>query len=236
MILGGLVRNFVLKVIRILTFSLLGLIALGAFYWNDLGPYFVSGEVRQNLPKFGKPNNSAPKFDGIIQLRHGIEGFCSAFVIDGNYAVTAAHCIRKGLHLDKAEINIFNHVGQPTGVTARPVGLSNRVDLGLIQGNFSDFQPMTIDVVSFTPMNNPGIYFTCGFPQLQNQVTCIRFIPVQNENFYLAGQGMVIPGMSGGPVVDVKNKVVMGVNSAVSGPFVMITPIIGLFGLFGIDP
>jgi hypothetical protein len=54
--------------------------------------------------------------------------------------------------------------------------------------------------------------------------------------FSIAGRGFLIPGMSGGPVIDVKHGTVLAVNSAATNGFVLVAPVMGILGSFGIEP
>jgi hypothetical protein len=162
-------------------------------------------------------------------------GFCSGFVADANYIITAAHCIEKNYGLDKEPIQIHDQYGKDTGVTAEAVAMSNRIDVGMVKGDFRKFKTLKADFYGFTPTNKPGKYQTCGFPGLQNKLTCTEFLPQYNEGFYIAGKGFLIPGMSGGPVFDTQNEVVIGVNSAAGSGVVLVAPLLGMLGMFGVE-
>lgn len=193
-------------------------------------------QIERDLPKFGAPNNKNAKIYPIIQLWKEGRGFCSAFVVDGNYAITAAHCVDKNYGLDKTPINIHDQFGKDTGIVAEAVAMSNRIDVALVKGDFKNFKRLNVDFYGFTPTNKPGQYQTCGFPGLQNKVTCTSFFPLSNEGFYIAGRGFLIPGMSGGPVYDTQNEVVIGVNSAAGSGVVLVAPVLGMLGAFGVEP
>lgn len=195
-------------------------------------------DIDPNLPAYG---TFSPKTEwvhhGLIKLSRDGGAFCSAFVIDDKYAMTAAHCLDAGLGLglNRKPLNILLENGTDSGVVATPVGMNNRVDVGLIMGDFSKFIPYRVDFYGFSPTNKFGDYRTCGYPYLQNKVTCTVFKPQGNSGFSLVGSGFLIPGMSGGPVIDIANGYVMGVNSAM-GNGAYIAPTLGALGTFGIEP
>lgn len=191
--------------------------------------------VEKDLPKYGTPNEN-PIHNPIIQLHRDGRGFCSAVVIDANYALTADHCLRGFMGMNSDPIQIHDELGKATGVEARAVGIAGRVDVGLIKGDFRRFKFLRPDFYGFTPTNAPGEYRTCGFPGLQDRLTCTVFIPTHNSGFAIAGRGFLIPGMSGGPVIDLTNGVVIAVNSAATEGFVLVAPIMGVLGVFGIEP
>jgi hypothetical protein len=196
-----------------------------------------SVDVDKDLPAFGTQGNINPQHYAIVQLGRDDDTFCSAYVADANYIITAGHCISgNDGHLNRKPLQIFDRNGKNTGIIATPVGLNNRVDVGLIKGDFRNFETLPTDFYGFTPTNSYGVYQTCGFPYLQNKITCTNFVPKSNDGFTLSGNGFLIPGMSGGPVYDSKNKVVIGVNSAMGRGSALIAPTLGLLGAFGIEP
>ena len=78
------------------------------------------------------------------------------------------------------------------------------------------------------------MYSACGFPYLQNKITCSDFTPISNYGFSIRGIGHLIPGMSGGPVL--RDDVVIGVNSAMIEGGALIAPVAGSLGMFNIEP
>lgn len=192
--------------------------------------------VEPDLPKLGTPP-SDPQYDPIIKLAIKDDAFCSAFVIDANYALTAGHCIDNGFGgMLEDEIQIQLEDGTDSKITAKAVGINNRTDVGLIKGDFNKFQFLIVNFYTFPINVREGDYVTCGYPYGQKRLTCVRFVPVNNSYFAIAGKGFLMPGMSGGPMIDLNTGVVLGVNISVGEGLVNAASTIGSLGAFGIEP
>lgn len=197
-----------------------------------------SVEVEPDLPKFGTVPKQ-PTIHPIVKLAYEStpdDPFCTAFVIDANYALTAAHCLtnERG-RLNKETLKILNEKDEVV-TEAKAVGANNRMDVGLIKGDFNKFQIFLVDFYNFPLMSRAGKYLTCGYPYGQRHLTCVPFIPVQNTYFDISGKGYIVPGMSGGPMIDVANNIVLGVNVSVGPGLVNVASVIGVLGAFGIEP
>lgn len=189
-----------------------------------------------NLKKFGSGKTADnPAHNPIIKLSDmSGQGYCSAFVIDANYAVTAAHCLADDHYrLRKENIKIYNDKGEYTGIIAKAGGIALQSDLGIVTGDFSNFRmlPAHFDKFSFY---HP-LYVACGFPYASKVLSCNPLIPAKNIEFAMYAQGYLVPGMSGGPVIDLSDGMVVGVNSAVADDGVLVMPLQGLLGAFQLD-
>jgi S1-C subfamily serine protease len=193
--------------------------------------------VVRNLPRIGSVvTEEKPVHPAIIQLvdeKHGF--FCSASVFDNQYAITAAHCLTGAFGgLRTARIIIKDSHGKDTKIRAKAVGINDRIDFGLIKGDFTKFNKVKIDSYHNHFLRG-GLFIACGFPQGQNKVSCEAFTPKTNYMFHTVGTSALVPGMSGGPVFDVLTNTVVGVNSAVGEGVVYVVPLVGFLGAFGIE-
>jgi len=186
-------------------------------------------------------------YPAIIRLHdnHG-DFFCSAFVVDASYAITAAHCLVDSLgYLSRSPIRVTDSDGEEITV-AKAAGINNRVDYGIVTGDFSNFNQLEMDAsVSFySAVDNTkwkmmkelqDNFETCGYPQGQKDVYCADFAPTGNAYFQVAGIGQVFPGMSGGPLINKETGEAVGIISAMSDGQAIVTPIVGILGNFGLE-
>lgn len=199
-------------------------------------------DVEKDLPKLDT-KVTAPttmvKASPVVQLFRDGVFYCTGFVIGHNYIVTAGHCVaddsgHKRTH-DEIEIRISNK----KVTTGKAVGADFRRDLGLIQGDFSKFDMIEME------NEHPGFQagepiLTCGYAGGNKNWTCTTFQPAINDSFLLKGFGILIPGMSGGPAINIITNKAMGVNVCAYGieeqGGVGISFTYGILGLFGIEP
>lgn len=174
-------------------------------------------------------NTEHANHPSIIRLNNP-EGFffCTGFVIDNNYAMTAAHCVLNSIgYIKNDDIIISDQYSMPTTVIAHAVAVDRYLDIAFIKGDFSKFE--------FKPVDFYGKYFkrgmimqSCGFPAGMYFLYCTELQHVGNYNFqYRTNGGPIFKGCSGGPVIDPESGYVIGVNSAVSQDNVIIAPVIG---------
>lgn len=196
---------------------------------------YSTHEVIKLDKKFGESTSlpaSEVKYKPIIKLKYNDEFFCTAFVIDKNYAVTAGHCVNNNGRLTKDTLQVFSDEDKDTGVKIKAAGMALRSDLGLLVGDFSQFTPLKADFHKLR-FNEPG-YYVCGFPYGQS-MACTPFTPIQNMGFGILGQGYIVPGQSGSPVISVLTGEAVGVGSASEEPGILVYPLLGLLGAFNIE-
>lgn len=175
-------------------------------------------------------------------------GFCSATVVSDTYAITAAHClltngvqitpfgIQEVQVLKPDAISIYNSDNQFTGTIGYALGANNRMDYGIITGDFRMFNRLSID-----PDNN-GFVDTmdtprtvCGYPFNRAKPLCYKYQPTGWYNFQVLGDGYVAPGMSGGTVINPKTGYLDGVIVGVTNGQVIVAPLLGLFTSLGLE-
>jgi trypsin-like peptidase len=189
-------------------------------------------EVQSPIPKL---YNIIPvaegKFPAMVRLvdEQG-RFFCSGTVVAENLVLTAAHCLKGGqLGIESLSVN-----GKRIVVPAMPIMANVRADYGLVTGNFSKFTQMKM-------MINPDkdiLYFqsefvACGNPWGSKPVCYPLTKPLRKFFDQFITEGQIYPGMSGGPVVDVKTGLIVAVNTGVTEDGVVISPLIGLFESIG---
>lgn len=178
--------------------------------------------------------NSADKYAALIRLHVNSDGeeqrfFCSGFVISDVYAITAAHCLYDDNYKRRTDTIFVHTMDDAPGTTAGAVALNVVSDLGLIRGDFTKFNKIGVS----SPFKVQGPFATCGFPY-GDVALCTMFSVRGNNLNFIAGDGFIYPGMSGGPVIDVPSGTAIGVNSRMSVGSVSIAPLIGLFYAAGI--
>lgn len=220
----------ILKLLLVLSVGFCGFIG-----GTSLIEHYAVQKAPQLVPYNSIVTSEKNTYGSIIRLEHGDFGFyCTAVVIDGNYALTAAHCLNNeiGLMSDR-EIVIYDQNQTYTGVKAKAAAVDNTRDIGFIQGDFRDFEAAKVD---FTGEDiKVGMVMTaCGFPSGQFIKFCVDLVLYGNYQFRYRTQGPpIFRGMSGGPVV-ASNGHVVGINSAVDNNSVIIAPLVGVLEILGL--
>ena len=120
----------------------------------------------------------------------------------------------------------FNSEGKELAVI--PVAVDRDLtfrDFAVLSGDFSNFE--TLEVSKDLDISQGDVLRSCGFAALKFPATCTNLVAQGNAAFAYAGNGYLVKGMSGGPVIDSEGKVV-GINVAVTNELVIMTPIIGI--------
>lgn len=158
--------------------------------------------------------------------------FCSGSVISDGLVLTAGHCI-SGRPVIIQSI-VVNPGDKNVVVDGVPLMANGRADYGLITGNFVDFAHLNIqtdptsDILYF-----PSEYVMCGNPWGSSPVCYPTQRKIKKYFDCIITEGQLYPGMSGGPVIDLKTGLVVAVNSAVGADGVLVCPLVGLFESIG---
>lgn len=222
-------------------------VLLGNMTYESVFPssYRVVQKVA-DLPAF-KTNditrNSEKKKEALIRLHEDSSDeqdrfFCSAFVVSDKYAITAAHCLVDSKQKLKTTVIKVHPMPDATKTTlpyygAEAVAINITSDLGLIRGDFKQFNKILVDPTPSGVFKAKGPLVTCGFPYGDTDL-CTPFQPQGPAYNFIFGGGFIYPGMSGGPVIDLSTLTVIGVNSAITNGAVIIAPLIGLFNDAGV--
>lgn len=162
---------------------------------------------------------------------------CSAFVIDATHALTAEHCVvTSGVFFDlpMPTINAFNDddTVMKSGLVVTHAR-DPRIDLALLTGDFSDHLNLTHDPRGIH-LDKEDQFIACGFPYVTKELVCSKIKPYENYGPMYKAQGYIVFGFSGGPVINITKGLVVGVNTALTDDFIVITPITGIRGFFSL--
>lgn len=216
----------------ILSLSTISILAASSAGGTD---YFY---VRKHMPKYGTmPSN--PHVSPIISLYIKGQFSCSGFIIDANYAITASHCLLDDKGDKQVGVSIKG-VNESRAIPVKVAGIYARTDLGLITGDFNNFIPLNVDFNSAPFFDAYKVYAACGHPLGQQVITCTPFKFKRSDEGQIGGLGFLVPGMSGGPLLDPQTGVVIGINTRFDNGspegIVAAASTIGLLGVFGIEP
>lgn len=181
-----------------------------------------------------------PADKGSIELRSVVrlvrdgKTFCSGVVIDDSTILTAGHCLSLetpfGAYLmNPNPIEIRGPDNRPLAILARAAGLHPLLDRGILKGDFSSLPKSRYisDVEENVSHRVRGAKFiACGYP-LGGELYCSNMVYLRDSGFLMEVLGVLIPGMSGGPVMLPDGRVI-ATNTSVAQETSQVSPIYGI--------
>jgi V8-like Glu-specific endopeptidase len=176
---------------------------------------------------FNKRPVDSSKYGSIVRLVSDGKTFCSGTVINNHTVLTAAHCIVTVTPfgpMTNEDIEVRPSDNTDLKIHGQPYYATIQLDQGLIAGDFSKFESRshTADVKKLVD-SRFTYYKTCGYP-MGGPLYCNTLHYKNLTNFMWSVDGVLIAGMSGGPVM-LSDGTVVAVNVAVEGDRAVVSPI-----------
>lgn len=164
-----------------------------------------------------------------IKLNNTNRTMCSAFIISQSIAMTSAHCIISNMIQSLSNQNKTHFQGLQ--VVSKDIDR----DIAILKGDFSKYKSfkLLLGKSGFEEFNKT--YTTCGYPY-GGKLICNKTMILSNQITEIRGTGIIMPGMSGGPVFDTETMEVYCVNKAVFQGFSSCAPLVNILEWLGIIP
>lgn len=178
-----------------------------------------------------------PKKPAVFKIGMGNNPHCTAFVISDTLAVTAEHCVQAPVLFFTVPLKKVNALDDNNNIIKSDLNVRHtsdeRIDIALLEGDFSDHERLSHDP-NHINLESDDEYLSCGYPYGTKELVCSKIRPYENYMHMYKAKGYIVYGFSGGPVINITKGVVVGVNSAISEDFIIITPLTGIRGLFNL--
>lgn len=196
---------------------------------------FLSIVVLTPFVIFMPKTKEVPKLGSIVRMvdEEG-DTFCTGTVIAPTLIVTAAHCILVevpglGLFPKQQPVEIRARDNHPILVYATFLAARPQLDQALLVGDFNEFdvRPYITNPEELGKLRVKDTKFiSCGYP-FHGDLYCNEVYYDHSFVFFWAVDGVIIPGMSGGPTM-LPDGTVIAVNNAARDEYSIISPIYNL--------
>lgn len=135
----------------------------------------------------------------------------------------------KVLKLKPDVYSVIDVNGLDTGLKATAYSKNKRRDYGFIRGDFKNFKKLPVRTGWHV---KPGdVLRACGFFGSRLPPQCVDFKAIGNYGFHYACEGIIVPGVSGGPVIDADGYVA-GIAVSAHEDFVVMVPTLGMLDIY----
>jgi V8-like Glu-specific endopeptidase len=192
--------------------------------------FLVGADLRYIYSLHYRTPSVSTKLSPIVRLVRNGRTTCTGVVVSPTVIITASHCVLEdtivGPMINEEPIEIRNNDNLPTKIMAKPYAARVQLDQALLFGDFSRFEARAVmtDVRELNKLAHEGQIMTaCGYP-MGGPMYCSRMHFNELYDFMWAVTGILIPGMSGGPVM-LSDGTVVAINVAVHGDQSIVSPI-----------
>jgi hypothetical protein len=181
---------------------------------------------------------SKKKLGGVVRLMTP-EGhtYCSGSVVNNTTIITAGHCVLDespmGVSVKSDPIEVRAEDGIARGTYGRVHYLAPQLDQAVLKGNFRIYTKFnyTDDIGAIDKLRDMKTNFiACGYP-MGGSLFCNTLNYVGPAYFMWQMRGLLLPGMSGGPVVTPDGKQI-AINDAVTESSSVVSPIYNIHAGF----